>query len=87
MWVILADIAVLVFTRYYIDDFKTARLVYSFFGVFIFSIWLVYDVQKVIGSGKYRYDSDDYIIAAVNIYLDVIILFLDILRILGASKN
>jgi FtsH-binding integral membrane protein len=39
--------------------------------------------------GKFgnEYSIDDYIFAALNLYLDIINLFLYILRILGASNS
>ena len=65
------------------------HLAISCLGVILFSFYLVYDTQMIVG-GKHRqlqFDKDCYILAAVIIYLDVINLFLYILAILdGASK-
>ena len=52
----------------------------------LFSIYLIYDTQLLIGKGKVKFSEDDYILAAINIYLDVIILFLKILQIFGEKK-
>lgn len=59
------------------------RTIFSLLGALLFSAYLVFDTQLLIQ----RYDLDDYIWAALNIYLDVINLFLYILRILGDSQR
>jgi FtsH-binding integral membrane protein len=61
-------------------------LVYSYAGLVIFSIYLIYDTQLLCGKGRIKFSEDDYILAAINIYLDFIILFLKILSIFG-QKN
>ena len=42
----------------------------------IFAIYLIYDTQLIIGKFADRYDIDDYILAALNLYTDVISIFL-----------
>lgn len=57
---------------------------YSVMGTILFSFYLVYDVQLVIGGkGRYQLSPDDYIFAALAIYLDIINLFLYILQMLN----
>ena len=48
----------------------------------LYGLYLVYDVQLLLGDGRYGYSIDDYVIASVQIYLDVIILFLKSLKFL-----
>ena len=52
-------------------------------GIIIFSCFIVYDVQLIVGGKhrRYSYDIDDYIFATINIYLDIINLFLYILEL------
>ena len=40
----------------------------------------------IIGNGKYAISMDDYIVGAMIIYLDIMMLFLELLR-LFASKD
>ena len=56
-------------------------------GVVIYSIYLIYDTQLIMGKFGNEYSIDDYIFAALNLYLDIINLFLYILQILGASNS
>lgn len=63
-------------------------LVYASIGALIFSVYLVYDTQLMLG-GKHKYSisPEEYIFAALNLYLDIINIFLYILTIIGATKN
>eukprot|EP00515_Schizochytrium_aggregatum_P006842 CAMPEP_0202078638 /NCGR_PEP_ID=MMETSP0964-20121228/6050_1 /ASSEMBLY_ACC=CAM_ASM_000500 /TAXON_ID=4773 /ORGANISM="Schizochytrium aggregatum, Strain ATCC28209" /LENGTH=279 /DNA_ID=CAMNT_0048645951 /DNA_START=117 /DNA_END=956 /DNA_ORIENTATION=- len=70
-----------------LDKVKTAHKVYACLGVLIFSAFLVYDLQLVVG-GKHRrfqFSVDDYILASLVLYMDIINIFLDILRLLNLS--
>ena len=58
-------------------------LLYCAAGVFIYSIYLIYDTQLISGKFGNAFEIDDYVIAAVNVYLDIINIFLYILSILG----
>ncbi|XP_068618319.1 protein lifeguard 1 [Battus philenor] len=62
-------------------------LVYASAGAIIFSLYLVYDTQLMMG-GKHKYSisPEEYIFAALNLYLDIVNIFLFILTIIGASK-
>ncbi|GAB1289383.1 Transmembrane BAX inhibitor motif-containing 7 [Apodemus speciosus] len=60
------------------------NLVYSALGTLLFSMYLVMDVQMMVG-GRYHYeiDPEEYIFAALNIYVDIISLFIFILDLIG----
>ena len=57
-------------------------------GALVFSLYLVYDTQLMLG-GKHKHalSPEEYIFAALNLYLDIVNLFLYILAIFGGSKN
>ena len=60
------------------------RIMYSYFGVVIFSLYLIYDfnyLEKAIAAGDNSWGTAIKI--AVNLYLDIINLFLDLLQILA----
>lgn len=67
---------------------KTMTLVYSSCGALLFSIYLIYDTQMMMG-GKHKHSisPEEYVFAALTLYLDIINIFLYILSIIGASKN
>ena len=60
-----------------------SNTLYCCLGVIIYSIYLIYDTQMVMGKFGNEFDIDDYVFAALNIYLDIINLFIKILQILG----
>ena len=52
-----------------------------------FSGYIIYDTQLILGKRSREFSIDDYILAAMNLYLDIINLFLDILRLFGSRNN
>jgi FtsH-binding integral membrane protein len=60
-------------------------LLWSVLGVILFSFYLLFDTQMIMGGDKkrYQFDEDSYILAAVTLYLDIINIFLYILEILN----
>ncbi|XP_055607040.1 protein lifeguard 1-like [Uranotaenia lowii] len=60
---------------------SAARTAYSACGALLFSLYLVYDTQIMMGgTHKYSISPEEYIFAALNLYLDIINIFLFILR-------
>lgn len=58
-------------------------LLFCYFAVVVYGIFIVYDTQLIVG-GRYReLGYDDYILGALILYIDVIGLFIYLLRILG----
>ncbi|ESO86167.1 hypothetical protein LOTGIDRAFT_220842 [Lottia gigantea] len=67
---------------------KIVNMVYSCLGALLFSFYLVFDTQLMLG-GKHKYSlsPEEYIFAALNLYLDVVNLFLFILSIVGNVRR
>lgn len=63
-----------------------AQLVYACAGALLFSIYIIYDTQLILGKGEYKFSMDDAYLAAINLYLDIINLFLFILQIIGGRR-
>lgn len=62
---------------------------YAMGGAILFSGYIVYDTQLVVG-GKHqskRLSIDDYVVAALSIYMDIVRLFMFLLRLLGERRN
>ncbi|XP_068091373.1 protein lifeguard 1-like [Hyperolius riggenbachi] len=62
-------------------------IVYACIGTLVFGLYLVFDTQLILG-GNHRYSvsPEDYIFAALNIYVDVVNLFLLLLQIFGLCR-
>eukprot|EP00193_Tetraselmis_chui_P019506 CAMPEP_0177773396 /NCGR_PEP_ID=MMETSP0491_2-20121128/12843_1 /TAXON_ID=63592 /ORGANISM="Tetraselmis chuii, Strain PLY429" /LENGTH=327 /DNA_ID=CAMNT_0019291489 /DNA_START=121 /DNA_END=1104 /DNA_ORIENTATION=- len=67
--------------------YRTTGLVIASIAVFVFSIYLLYDIQLVMGGKRMAISPDEYIVAALNIYMDIIMIFLYILQIIGLSSR
>jgi FtsH-binding integral membrane protein len=59
------------------------ELTYSILGALIFSVYIMVDTQLILN----KYHPEDEVAAAVSLYLDIINLFLNILRILNQTNN
>jgi FtsH-binding integral membrane protein len=70
------------------DTMPGMQPLYCFAGIFIFSLYIVYDTQLMMGGDhKLAIGLDDYVFAALNIYLDIINLFLLILELLNGNRD
>jgi len=65
--------------------FQTLQMILAGFGALLFSFYIVYDTQLIVGGKhkKHQFDVDDYCFAALNLYLDIINLFLFLLQLFG----
>jgi FtsH-binding integral membrane protein len=59
------------------------------FGATLFSLFLIYDLQRVVGGPghEHQLDDRDWVNGCVEIYLDITRLFLYLLRIIAASES
>ena len=56
-------------------------------GVMCYSLYLIYDTQLIMGNVGISYGIDDYCLAALNLYIDIIYLFIKILEIIGRLRG
>lgn len=59
------------------------HLIISALTIVLFSVYIIFDTQLIIGNGGLALEVDEYIFAALNLYMDIIILFIEILKLLG----
>jgi FtsH-binding integral membrane protein len=59
------------------------QLIYSCLAAVMMSIYLIFDTQLILGNNQYSYTLDDSYLAAIQLYIDIIQLFLNLLRILS----
>lgn len=89
IWVVLAFSCVLSIVGIilmFVDMPKGITVLIACLWIIIYGIFIVIDVQMIVGGKKYQFTEEDYIVAALNLYLDVIMLFLELLRLLGKEK-
>ena len=71
------------FVMMFFQNNSTTELIYGLLGAVIFSGYILVDTQLVMR----HYHVEEEIAAAISLYLDVINLFLMILRILNSQQN
>ena len=72
----------------FILNLTTLKMVCCLVATLIFGVYLVYDTQVILKKYGEVYSVDDYIFASLQIYIDIVRLFLIILATVGkSSKN
>lgn len=58
-------------------------------GALVFACFIIFDMQMILGQKhiKYKYSIDDFILAAMSLYLDVINMFLYIIQFLTLTSS
>eukprot|EP00928_Gymnodinium_smaydae_P034093 TRINITY_DN24242_c0_g1_i1.p1 TRINITY_DN24242_c0_g1~~TRINITY_DN24242_c0_g1_i1.p1 ORF type:complete len:245 (+),score=34.40 TRINITY_DN24242_c0_g1_i1:98-832(+) len=72
------------------ESWHFLNLVYAIGGAFLVSCYLIYDTQLIVGGKHHRsheFSVDDYAFAAITLYLDIVQLFMWLLRILGQRRD
>jgi len=68
--------------------FNALQVMYAAGGALVFSVFIVYDTQLILGGNhQQEFSVDDYAMAAISLYLDIIQLFLALLRLLGQKDD
>eukprot|EP00927_Polykrikos_kofoidii_P048716 TRINITY_DN42939_c0_g1_i1.p1 TRINITY_DN42939_c0_g1~~TRINITY_DN42939_c0_g1_i1.p1 ORF type:complete len:273 (-),score=38.75 TRINITY_DN42939_c0_g1_i1:94-825(-) len=60
--------------------------VLSCLGILLFSWYIIYDTQKILGKGEVALSIDEYVYGALTLYMDIIQLFLYILQLFGERR-
>lgn len=62
------------------------NLIYSALMALVFTLFLAYDTQMIIGGRRHEMSPEEYIFGALQLYLDVVYIFIAILGIFGNSN-
>jgi FtsH-binding integral membrane protein len=66
---------------------KILDIVISSLACLVYGVYLIFDTQLVVGKHENALSLDDYIQGALQLYIDILRLFIEILRILAAVNN
>uniref|UniRef100_A0A3P9KYN8 Glutamate receptor, ionotropic, N-methyl D-aspartate-associated protein 1b (glutamate binding) n=1 Tax=Oryzias latipes TaxID=8090 RepID=A0A3P9KYN8_ORYLA len=66
---------------------KILEIVYAGLGALLFTCFLAVDTQLLLGNKELSLSPEEYVFAALNLYLDIINIFLYILAIVGRASN
>lgn len=67
---------------FFSGDNRTAVILYCAAGILVYGIYVIIDLHMIVK----RLEVDDYILGALTLYLDLINIFIHILRVLGSKK-
>lgn len=68
-------------------DIPILDSVIAFGFAILFSAYIVIDTQMIIGDGKNNLSLDDWVMGSILLYMDIVGLFLKVLRILGKKND
>lgn len=60
--------------------------VYAGLGALVFALFLVYDTQMIVGGRKHELSPEEYIYGALQLYIDVVYIFLFLLSLMGKNN-
>lgn len=66
-----------------LDSVYRVRIFLSCLIIFICCFYIIYDIQLIVGNKEMALSIDDYVFAAMMLYIDIMRLFLEILKVLG----
>lgn len=60
---------------------------YAVLGAILFTMFLAFDTQLIMGNKRYSISPEEYVFATLNIYLDIIYIFSFFLQIFGTKND
>ncbi len=65
------------------------QLIASCAGVLIWTAYIVVDVQMIVGGKhhKYQFEEDEHVFATINLYLDIVNLFVTLLKLIDGDND
>ena len=74
------------FLALFLPSSQILRVVISGVSVIVFGLYLIFDIEMIVGGHYCEFGIDDYVIAAMQVYLDIIMMFVHILRLISDRK-
>ncbi|KAM4605661.1 transmembrane BAX inhibitor motif containing 1a [Polymixia lowei] len=63
------------------------HMLYAALGAIVYTLFLAYHTQLLIGNRKHSISPEEYVFAALSIYIDIVQIFIFLLQIIGASSK
>nr|AAI30077.1 LOC100101281 protein [Xenopus laevis] len=60
------------------------HMLYAALGAIVFTLFLAFDTQLVLGNRKHTISPEEYVYGALKIYTDIVYIFLNLLQIVGS---
>ncbi|KAL3311615.1 Fas apoptotic inhibitory molecule 2 [Cichlidogyrus casuarinus] len=69
------------------QHFKVLHLVYCAIGVLLFSLYLAFDTQRILGGKHIELSEEDYVDGALQLYVDIMQIFIYVLQLVQAARE
>ena len=86
LWVSLLLLIIGNIINFYFFRLRLLKCMLEIIGIILFSFYLIYDTQLIVGNKTSKISEDDYILAVIMLYLDIINLFIYLLSLMGKDK-
>ena len=93
IWPYLIGITVVMIIAGFVMIFfpsKLGMMIYSAFGAMLFSVYIVFDTQMILGGKQgnmFQFSVDDYVPATISLYIDIVQLFIYFLQLFGQRRD
>lgn len=83
VWAFFFVLLMCTMLAFILDHTYRVRIFLSGLIIFLCCFYIIYDIQLLVGNKEMALSIDDYVFAAMMIYIDIMRLFLEILKVLG----
>lgn len=66
---------------------RVFNMIFCGIAVILFSFYLLFDTQLIMGGKRYEIETDDYILGAIILYTDIVTIFVYILSLFGGRNK
>jgi len=85
VYLFAAMVCLMIFSLFcFLLPFPIMDKIYCCLGILVFSFYLIFDTQLIMGNRENAIGIDDYVYAALQLYMDIVQLFLYILQLFGS---
>lgn len=85
-WALLGALVASIFFIIFYSN-RIILIVVTFFIVVVVSLYLIADTQAIMGGNRYAISLDDYVLAVMLLFTDIITIFVNLLSLFGESRN
>ncbi|PIO28390.1 hypothetical protein AB205_0173200, partial [Aquarana catesbeiana] len=64
---------------------KWLHMLYAAIAAIVFTLFLAFDTQLVIGNRKHSISPEEYVYGAMKIYTDIVYIFINLLQLVGSK--
>ena len=86
LWIAVGILMLTIVLGMIFSENSAAFYVITCLVLLVMGVFLIYDTQLITGQGKYAMSIDDYILAALVLYIDIVTIFVELLSLFGRRE-